>query len=159
MKWKENISEKETKPLGDNGNDLYKEGPVISRSTTYYLLSWVNPGIGIMAVSVCCLYLVSHPFGFWLQPSWQRAPAHPWWVQSDGRCVPHPAAQSPCQPSGVTRAWLLQLGWVRKRSEESWRVKESVQFSKENWAPVSMVSNLFSTLLQETWEYNINSFQ
>lgn len=156
MEGKGNVSEGEAKPWGgDNGHDLYKEGPIISRSATYCLLSWVNLGIGIAAVPVCCLYLMSHPFGFWLQPSWQRAPAHPWWVQSDGRCVPHPAAQSPCQPSGVTRAWLLQLGWVRKRSEESWRVKESVQFSKENWVPISIRGSKICSLLSHKKYGNI----
>lgn len=79
---------------------------------------------------------VRHPFGFWLRPSWQRAPAHPWWVQSDGRCIPHPAAQGPWQPSGVTRAWLLQLGGWASPLSKSRRVKESMQFNNENWAPL-----------------------
>lgn len=93
-------------------------GPVTLRSTTSSLLSsgppWNWHGNFCLLPLPWCLY----PFGFWLQPSWERAPAHPWWVQSDGRHVPHPAAQCPLQPSGVTRAWPLQLGWVRKHCEK-----------------------------------------
>lgn len=88
--------------------------------TSYFKVNIVSPklqstlGLETRQFPFTAFTSVNHLFGFWLQPSWQRAPAHPWWVQSDGRCVPHPAAQSPCQPSGLTRAWLLQLGWVRK---------------------------------------------